>query len=146
MDTVFSAKLQQKLAEFGTKNGFAPPQSQDPLDPILHEYFVASLGYSIMEKRRKAILERMMVADTQEIVQATIDSVKKTKIAQSATLFQTPHYVCNLTVRAPAARFDKTAAANELMKLGVSRDVIERAFEKASTHNQPAKVFAVSPA
>lgn len=145
MSKTFLSQLQKTLTEIGTKNGLAPPQSQDVLDPLLHEYLVATTGASIFEKRKKAALAKLIEHDQLELIEKTVNNVALTKIAQNINVFNAENYTLNLQVKSPSEKLDKVALVNSLAKLGVSSDIIKRALAAATTHNAPAKSFTVTP-
>jgi hypothetical protein len=142
MDRMFFSKLQTHLHNFGHKNGWAPPASQDPLDEILHEYYVAETARSLFDKRRKIAIDRMRDADAKGI----IDNAQK--LAQKGTpgthaLFDTQHYIANVQVKTAPVRCDMDEFVTELIKLGVDEVTINKARKAASKQGKAAETFAV---
>ena len=143
MDKQFPTKLITALMDIGTKNGLAPPKSQDPIDALIHEYYVAEQGRSLFEKRKKKALETLKAHDTQDVIKKTVASTAKFEAGQTALLYDGEHYQFNLSTKAPASSLDKAALSNELVKAGVPLLVIERAIAAATTKNKPAESYSV---
>jgi len=70
-------KLNQALTKIGHGNGLACPESQDPIDEVLHEYHVATVSSSYFDKRRKAAKEAMM----NSLSQVQMDKIDDTSYA-----------------------------------------------------------------
>jgi hypothetical protein len=144
MDRQFADKLQTELQLFGREGKYAPPKSQDPMDKVVHEYFVCDLMASIANKRR-GMAKEMVIGGAQEgLVDGLISSAIKQNNLQSATLFSTEHYVAVLRVAKPVEAIDHKKLRTELIKLGVDEVTIQKAYDNAQTTREPAKTLVVT--
>lgn len=142
MDQLFNSQLQTHIQKFGRDGKkFGPPESQDPLDARLHELFIASTAYRIFDQRRKDAQEVLYELKRDE-VEAISDNAKAVMMAQSQELASTAHYALFFLAKKPVTKVDTTRLRTELLKLGVSQQVIDSAWENASNQFAPARVLS----
>lgn len=142
--TEFVTKVQGVLTSLGRKNGTAPQSSQDPLDEKLHYLFVDDMARSFFNARHKKSLEDVLKDVDDAKVKKVVQFSEKNSVKNAAELASTANYRLDLETKAPASRLDATVLKNELFKLGVSQDLINKAFEKATGTSAPAKTFKVT--
>lgn len=144
MDRRFADKLQTTMQLLGREGEFAPPKSQDPMDKLVHEYFVCDAGKSIFTKRRDFAKDLIINNAQQDVVQAVISDAIKQNAKQTATLFSTEHYIAVLSVNKPVEKVDAKKMFTELLKLGVDEVTIKRAMDASTSTNEPAKSIIVT--
>jgi len=142
MDIQFNSKLQTAIQKLGRQGEFQPPKSQDPIDAVLHEYFVSETARSAFDKRKKDALTKLKSFDNTGRIARAVDDARKGS-SGSVALFDTEHYSSSLTTKSPSNSLDSTVLKNELSKLGVDTDVINKAFAKALSPNKPAETYTV---
>lgn len=144
MDAVKKLKLHSLLAAVGTKNGLAPPESQDPIDAQLHELLIADEMRAFSNKRydiaKKAVLANQNVEQDAEEVSALATKTNSKSVVTSA---RGQHYQLIVSANAPARSIDATKLCTELLALGVKQALIDKALEKARKVASPAKSFEV---
>ena len=143
MDFQFSSKLQTALHDFGRKNGFAPPKSQDPSDAILHEYYVSETARSIFDKRRKAALEKLKALDDKGLITRAVKEAADGKTG-TINLIDAENYNATLTTKSPVKSIDVSALTNALVKYGVDQVTINKALNEATKQAKPAESYTVS--
>lgn len=113
------AKVNKALEAIGTKNGTAPPESQDPLDAFAHEYGICSQGMSYFDKRRdnakKALLSGLGPAGNKKL-QATKAHVAETEVKQDIEVGRGQFYIVLAEVKTGASYLDEAALRVELLK------------------------------
>lgn len=147
MDVRFSSDLQTTLHLIGRSEGdkkFAAPKSQDPLDRVLHEFFVADTASALFKKRREDAKDMLLAQVSPDTVQRVISEAIKQNSVQRTVLATTEHYSASFSAAKPVERLDKVALRNEFIKLGVDEVTIEKAFSAATLTNEPAKTLIVS--
>ena len=122
----------------GTSNGHALPQGADNyVEPMLHEFYVASELNSRARKRYDAAKKALI--DSGEFDPATVQPGDQVQLLSSA------HYALNLKVNNPTTRTDVKKFMVELAKAGVAKDVVDAAYKSATTPATPAKNYTVVP-
>jgi len=144
MDLQFASKLQTALSLLGVTGDFEPSNSQDKANKVLHEYYVAEMGRSMFDKRRKKALEDIKKLDTQGIVATEIENVKKLNMGSSVQLLDTQDFTCIVALKAPSTTLDESLLRVELVKAGLNADKIETAINNARKKNKPAETYNVS--
>lgn len=143
MDQMFSSNLQTELNVLGRKGGeFAPPKSQDPLDKLLHEYYIADRMAAIGTKRKEIAKELIFMERDETIRDMSAEAVKQ-DMMQQAVVIQTEHYSATLKIAKPVQALDPVACQNELIKLGVDPTTVRKAFDIAMKTRAPAKTLNV---
>lgn len=145
MDRLFNSRLQTKLQKIGVTGDFKPPETQDPANKVLHEYFIAETARSLFDKRRKVALDALKNLDDKKIIAKALQQAIDHGVVGVTSLFDAPDYTCTLHLKSPTERFDKTVARNELVKLGVDIAKIDKAFSVATSKNKPAETYVVTP-
>lgn len=144
MDRRFADKLQTTFQLIGREGEFTPGKSQDPMDKVIHEYFVCDVGRSIFTKRRDLAKDLIIDNAQQDVVQAVISDAIKQDAKQTAQLFATEHFTAVLSVNKPVERVDTKKLFVELIKLGVDEQTIRKAMDAATGTNEPAKSLIVT--
>lgn len=113
--------------------------SNDPVDVIGEELAIATIMKRYADKRRDNAVEDMIAHDP--------DTIAKTKTKAVVNSMKTEHMwrgkemVIAMSCNAPAERSDPAAFYNELIKLGVSKDIVDKAKAKSMKRNAPATSF-----
>lgn len=144
MNIDFPTKLQRAMMEIGTKNGLSAPKSQDPIDVVIHEFYVAETGRSLFDKRKKAALDKLKSFDTTGKIDKYVKDAEK-GLTGTHSLYDGEHYTVTHMTKTPSETLDKVALRNELIKLGVDQVTIEKAFKSATKTNKPAETFSAMP-
>jgi len=142
MDRKFSNNLQRELELLGRDKPFAPPKSQDPLDRLLHEYFVSGMMAKIGGDRYKLAKEAIFEQKEDELNSMCADAVKYRQ-TQNSVLVTTEHYTGSLRVSKPIEGVDVKQFTIELLKAGVDKSVIDKAMAASVRSNAPARTLAV---
>ena len=132
-------KLSVALDNIGRTNGHKPPDSQDPMDAVLHEYLIAATGASYFDKRKKLAREELemrmgQVAET-SILNMKAD-VTKTSMMQRAAILKGQVYTLNVSVKSSGEMLDERLLRVALLKK-FSADEVE---ELINTSKKPRAV------
>jgi hypothetical protein len=145
----FSSSLQSAMEAIGKTNGHSPPASQDPMDAILHEYYVSKLGERLFTDRAELAKKNMLAAvsqDTIAAIQDMINSTIKNNSGESAVLIDAQHYSLDLTTRRGAKRLDQTALKVALqVKHGMPGAVVDALLDSCVKTSDPSKIYSVKP-
>jgi hypothetical protein len=146
---IMNSALQKAMKSIGKEGEHAPPPSQDPLDAILHEYYVAKIGSKFFEDRSKAALENMLKEigpEANRIIDDMIDATVKNDAGESAVVCDAQHYNLDFTTRKGAMRLDATAVKVMLQtKFGLPATAAEKVVEDCSKKSAPTKIYSVKP-
>jgi hypothetical protein len=117
--------------------------TQDPGDTVAGEYYIANTLRKYADKRYKIASEaikktlHMTVAEVQE------NAIKNQ--SKHAMTDRLPNFICNVSANAPATRTDTDALRTSLIKQGVKREIIDKAFADAVKQSAPATSVEVLP-
>lgn len=140
------SKLMGALARIGTNNGHACPQSLSNIDPVLHEYLVATDGASFFSKRRDAAKEALLsVADTEAINDAKARATKLDAGENDVLIAQGEVYRATVDVKRPAERLDRGKLRKALLAEGMTVETIEKVLDRSMTKQSPAVSIKISP-
>ena len=145
-----AAKLRTAIRNLGTKEDtqFACPPSQDKLDPVLHELFVARTGEKMMKDRADKALKALKLY-AEEYKGDTIEKMRKTtteeRIPSNATLLEASHYTFSVKFATPARKLDKALLTVNLAKRGMTSIEIAKLLEDSTSENKPAESYTVAP-
>lgn len=130
--TKLRAAVMKALSGIGHRNGHAKPQGSTD---FLHELYIAQEGKQFFEKMYKNALDL-----AKEMHQESLNELSG---GESCTLEADPVYSLNVSTKQPSSRLDAKAFTNELRKLGVPLETIEKAREKATKETAVPKSFTV---
>lgn len=133
-------KLAKALDKIGVSNGTAPPESQDTVDALIHEYNICTIGESYFKKRRenaKKLLLKSIGHDAAGRIDEAKDSVKKTEITSTVHVCKGQWYSLEAQVKNGASFLDVAALRVSLKKTFPSADV-DAAFEAAQDRRDPS--------
>lgn len=144
MEKTFKNELQTHIQNLGVKDKkFQLKATQHPLDPWLHEAFVADTLYRIGGQRREIARATFRTELAEEI--ARVDNTAVTlSLTQNEELVNSGNYILNLQAKRPSMKLNTTRLKTELIKLGVSQDIIDRAWLEASEETDPVNVFTIN--
>ena len=143
MDIKFASQLNTTLQEVGRKGKLSPPESQDPADAALHEYYVADTGRAVFTKRCSLAKEGVIARCRPEDVEAIINRARSDEITSHGELLHTEHYLLTLKANSPVRAVDNDIFQLELVKAGVDPTVITACLDKARIKREPAKNFHI---
>ena len=146
---IMNSALQNAMKSIGKEGEHAAPKSQDPLDAVLHEYYVAKMGAKFFEDRAKKALEVMLKEIGPEANKTIDDMIQATKdndAGESAVVIDAQHYNLDFTTRKGAMRLDGTAVKTMLqVKFGLPALAAEKVVEDCSKKSEPTKIYSVKP-
>lgn len=146
---IMNSALQKAMKAIGNEGDTAAPKSQDPLDAILHEYYVSKMGEKAFTDRSKKALENMLKAigpEATKTIDDMITATKKNDAGESAVVIDAQHYNLDFTTRKGASRLDATSVKTQLqVKFGLPEVTAEKFIEDCSKKNEPTKIFSVKP-
>jgi hypothetical protein len=146
---IMNSALQKAMKSIGKEGEHAPPPSQDPLDAVLHEYYVAKMGAKFFEDRSKAALENMLKEvgpEANRIINDMIAATKTNDAGESAVVTDAQHYNLDFTTRKGAMRLDGTAVKVMLQtKFGLPATAAEQVVNDCSKKSEPTKIYSVKP-
>lgn len=138
--------INRALEKIGNTDAQSAPESQDPMDAVLHEYFVASIGESYFTKRRETAKKTMLGLLSDEsngrIDKAVANTVKLSS-GQAATISEAQHYALQLTTKNGAAYFDMDAFMNALRKK-VAPEIVDEAVKAGQKRRDPTRSYTVT--
>jgi hypothetical protein len=121
----------------------APKTTQDTVDQMAAEFATANLLRQQSEKRYEAIKVELI-----NVYEHEVDGLRneaKTSMNKVAQIIQGEDWNLKLSVNKPATRCDVQELRTELIRQGVSVDVIDRAIGKVTKTATPALVISASP-
>ena len=146
---IMNSALQKAMKAIGNEGDHVAPKSQDPMDAILHEYYVAKMGAKFFEDRSKKALENMLKEIGPEATKTIDDMITATKAndaGESAVVMDAQHYNLDFTTRKGAMRLDATAVKSLLqVKYGLPEVSAEKFIEECSKKSEPTKIYSVKP-
>ena len=132
------------LMSFGKEGKFAPPSSQDPIVPLLHELMIANIGSTMFNKRKKIATDALAVKFSNSVADAVDDFKESFGIDNLANVVESDGYNCMLTLKSGASRLDKTMLSNILMvRHGWTKDKVDELLAEASNTSEPSKTWEV---
>jgi hypothetical protein len=145
----FNSNLQKSLEKIGRTNGSAPPESQDPLDKLLHYYFVDKTGEKFF-KDQAAQSKSLAIAQggeyVDQIIQGILRDTIKNNRGESSIIAAGQFYGLEYTTRKPAMRVNVDKIKTQLMiKHGFSQEDVAKLIEECSEASKPTEIFAVKP-
>lgn len=144
-----SSSIQNALKAVGTTNGHSAPASQDPMDAVLHEYYVAKLGEKFFTDRAdkaKQLLTKSFSSVTQREIQSIIESTIINEAGESAIILDAQHYSLEFATRKGAKRLDTTALKVALqVKHGMPAAVVDSLIDSCSKTSAPSQIYSVKP-
>ena len=146
---IMNSALQKAMKAIGKEGEHAPPPSQDPIDSVMHEYYVAKMGAKFFEDRAKAALESMLKEigpESNRIIDDMITATKANDAGESAVVCDAQHYNLDFTTRKGAMRLDPTAIKVTLQtKFGLPATAAEQVVSDCSKKSEPTKIYSVKP-
>lgn len=135
------------LDKVGNTNGHASPQSQDPIVPYLHEYYVTTLGESYFKKRRenakKELNKRLTEVQLTKLKKAA-DEVAKNQVADTCALVESDHYMLNVEIKNGASYFDVATLKVRLMRdYKMDATEVEAIIESCTLRRDPSQSWQV---
>lgn len=140
------AKIVAALEKIGHANGHAAPASQDPMDAVLHEYNVTSIGETHFKKRRdaaKELLIKTMGADAVSKLDDKKAEVKKLETSTSVQLASASSYALAAQIKIGASFLDTQKLKVELLKK-MSAVEVEALIEKCTDRRDPSVTYNVT--
>lgn len=135
------------LDKVGNTNGHACPQSQDPIVPYLHEYYVATLGESYFKKRRdnaKKELNKQLTDVQLSKLKKVVDDVSKSRVANTCALVESDHYTLNVDIKNGASYFDVATLKVRLMRdYKMDATEVEALIESCTLRRDPSQSWQV---
>lgn len=141
---VFRSTLTKALNNIGRTNGHAAPKSDSNVDPLMHEYDVASVASSYFERRRKEALERMLGAIDQSAVSDAETRVTANNIGEEVFVASGKVYDLVCTISKPSERLDEAVLRATLMrKHKLTQAQVAKLIQECTKATRPAKRFRV---
>jgi hypothetical protein len=140
-----TTKLVKALDKIGVSNGSKAPDSQDPMDKLLHEYSVAATGATYFDKRKKRAredIENAFDTLTRDNVSALKNEVITNGVAQRTTLVHASVYQLNTTIRGSGRMIDDKLMRVALLKR-MNMDEVEKVMAEGSRDKAPTVIFEV---
>lgn len=146
MPTDLRAKVNKALEALGAKNGTAPPMgangqpSQDPLDGAAHEYYVAQMGASYFDKRKKEAKETLMDGLSPSNVlklKKVKDQVSEQEVKQDIEIGRTENYIILAEIKTGASYLNE-AILRVAMKRKFKTEEIDELFRVATQRREPS--------
>jgi hypothetical protein len=144
MNKTFKNDLQTCIQNLGVKDKkFILHETQHPLDKWLHEGFIGDNLYRIGDQRRTTARGILRTELSKEIQVINNDAIRH-QLTQNEELLNTGNYTLSLQAKRPSKKLNTTRLRTELIKLGVSQDVIDAAYASASEEQDPVNVFTIN--
>jgi hypothetical protein len=144
-----ASALQKAMKTIGRNNGTKVPESQDPLDAVLHEYYVSKMGEKVFGDRAKEAKDEMLKSiteDTKDRINAILASTKKNNAGEGAIVGGGQFYVLDFSTRRGSVRLDPAALKVRLaVDYNIKMEDIEKLFEECSVQDEPTKIYSVKP-
>lgn len=121
----------------------APKTTQDSVDQMAAEYATANLLRQQAVKRYDAIKDEIVSVHEHEV--EGLRNEAKTSMNKVAQIVQGEDWNLKLSVNKPATKCDVMELRTELIRQGVSVDVIDRAIGKVTKLATPALIIAAAP-
>lgn len=123
---------------------FQPPATtQDSIDHMAAEFYTASILRTHAEKRYENI-KRLVVAETEQLVATMRADATETMQKQTDALVG-QDWKFDLAVNKPAMKVNIDDVRTELIKRGISVDIIDAAIDKVQKPSTPALVITAKP-
>lgn len=146
---IMNSALQKAMKLIGNEGDHKAPKSQDPLDAVLHEYYVAKMGEKFFTDRAKKALEVMLKEVGPEATKTIDDMIQATKAndaGESAVVLDAQHYNLDFTTRKGSMRLDGTAVKTMLqVKFGLPEIAAQKVIDECSKKSEPTKIYSVKP-
>lgn len=146
---ILNSALQKALKAIGNEGEHACPKSQDPLDQVLHNYYVAKLGEKFFTDKAELAKADMLAKigpEAHKVINDMIASTKANDAGEAAVVIDAQHYNLDLTTRKGAKRMDSTKLSTILqVDYSMPASVVEEIISKASPQSEPTKIFTVKP-
>lgn len=146
---IMNSALQKAMKSIGTEGDHAAPKSQDPMDAVLHEYYVAKMGEKFFKDRAAKALSNMLKQCGPEASKTIADMIAatiKNEAGESAVVLDAQHYNLDFTTRKGSKRLDSTAVKTQLqVKYGLPELAAEKFIDDCSNLSEPTKIFSVKP-
>jgi hypothetical protein len=141
--------IQTAMKKIGKQNGTKPPESQDPFDGTLYEYYVSKMGEKFFKDRADAAKDALLKELTPD-VKAKIDSIiantKKNNAGEGAIVGGGQYYALDFTTRKGSTRLDQAALRVKLMmKHKFTAEQVEELMTSCSSQDEPTKIYSVKP-
>lgn len=141
------SKVIVALEKIGTSNGTKPPVAQDPLNAVIHEYHVSTIGESYFTARRKkakAALERGINEVRRKTLIDAVKEVKSTEIGEKVTVAETEDYEALVNIKNGSSYLDVGTLKLELLKqYKLTTTQVEALIEKATLRREPSLSWEV---
>jgi hypothetical protein len=148
MSTQIKAHIFNAMDMIGKSDKHQTPASQDPMTPLLHEYFVATHGEAYFKKRREAakkVLDKHLSEQQKEKLMNAVVEVKQNEVGDTCTLVETDAYVFSVEVKNGASFVDMGVLKNTLMKqYRLTATEVEALIEKATDRREPSQSWKVT--
>ena len=146
---IMNSALQKQMKAIGNEGSTSAPKSQDPLDAVLHEYYVAKMGEKFFKDRAVKAQEKMLKEigpEATKTINDIIEATKKNDAGESAVVADAQHYNLDFTTRKGSMRLDPTAVKTQLqVKFGLPEITAEKFIEECSNKSEPTKIYSVKP-
>ena len=146
---IMNSALQKAMKAIGNEGDHVAPKSQDPMDAILHEYYVAKMGEKAFTDRAEKAKTEMLKAIGPEATKTIDDMIAATKAndaGESAVVIDAQHYNLDFTTRKGSMRLDPTSVKVRLqVQFGLPEVTAEKFIEACSKKSEPTKIFSVKP-
>ena len=131
------------LSKIGHVNDHKCPQTGNNIDPLLHEWLVASDAYSYFDKRRKNAQQAALDAIDTTNFEAVLREVIDTNVGTDVEVYNGEVYSLTCNIKRPALRLDATKLRSALIKKGMKPNEVDAMIRLSSDYAQPAKSFKV---
>jgi hypothetical protein len=121
----------------------APKTTQDAVDQLSAEFLTANLLRTYAEKRYEAAKRSVNTAHEDKINDVRGRATES--MQKSTTMLYGSDWVLNLSANRPSLRTDVDELRTELVRLGISVDLIDEAISKVTKKSTPALVISVTP-
>ena len=121
----------------------APKTTQDAVDQIAAEFLTANLLRTYADKRYEAA-KRRVNEDHGDKIDAVRERATES-MQKSTTMLYGEDWVLTLNANRPSMRTDVDELRTELVRRGVSVDVIDEAIAEATKKSTPALIISVTP-
>jgi len=121
----------------------APKTTQDAVDQVAAEFLTANLLRTHAEKRYEAAKRSIAAAHEDKI--NDVRSRASESMMKSTIMLYGSDWVLNLNANRPATRCDVDELRTELVRMGISVDVLDEAIAKVTKKSTPALVISVTP-
>ena len=132
------ARVTQCINQFS-----APKTTQDAVDQMAAEFLTANLLRTHAEKRYELAKAAVNQAHGDKI--EAVRERASTSMQKSTTMLYGEDWILTLNANRPSMRTDVDELHTELVRVGISVDIIDEAIAKVTRKSTPALIITVSP-